>query len=356
MAPKTNPKGLFDNVVHSALDFLQQSIGELETAPKYSIIHFWTSIELFFKARLLHEHWSLVVENANEANYEGLRTGRFKSTGFDATITRLKGITGLALIDDAAESFANLRNRRNQLVHFFHADYVTHPNNKVLEAIVAEQCRGWFYLHRLLTRSWKEVFQDHQTTIEEIHEQLADRHGYLSAKFDSLKESIQKGAAKGEIFGLCGSCGFPSLLIKTMANPFIGCKCLVCDVERNDVCVRCPNCEKAVIEIDYGSGICEVCEHEMDTPQLVDIYNPEIQIIGEQVPSRISCNDCDSEYTVIQINDKPQWGCIACAVTFDLAELDDCPHCYATVAASDFDSMIFSGCPSCTGMSDDPDD
>ena len=55
------PSDLFDRLVDNALDFLNRSIADFEKSPKYSVIHFYTAVELFVKARLMAEHWSLVV-------------------------------------------------------------------------------------------------------------------------------------------------------------------------------------------------------------------------------------------------------------------------------------------------------
>ena len=44
---------MFQHVVNNALDFLGQSITELEQKPKYSVIHFHAAIELVLKARLM---------------------------------------------------------------------------------------------------------------------------------------------------------------------------------------------------------------------------------------------------------------------------------------------------------------
>ena len=52
---------LFDSLVLNAFDFLERAVRELEKSPKYSVLHFFNSIELLLKARLLKEHWALVV-------------------------------------------------------------------------------------------------------------------------------------------------------------------------------------------------------------------------------------------------------------------------------------------------------
>lgn len=54
-----NEKEIFESVVSNAIDFMTKSISELKEHPKSSVIDFYSSIELFFKARLLKEHWAL---------------------------------------------------------------------------------------------------------------------------------------------------------------------------------------------------------------------------------------------------------------------------------------------------------
>ncbi|WP_228250350.1 hypothetical protein [Acinetobacter nosocomialis] len=59
----------FNRLIENAFDFLEQSIIELENSPKFSVIHFHASIELFLKARLMAEHWSLVISSKKEADW-----------------------------------------------------------------------------------------------------------------------------------------------------------------------------------------------------------------------------------------------------------------------------------------------
>ena len=60
------PNRFFDSLVRNAMDFLKKSVDELEESPKYSVIYFSTAVELFLKARLLREHWSLIISNVNK--------------------------------------------------------------------------------------------------------------------------------------------------------------------------------------------------------------------------------------------------------------------------------------------------
>ncbi|MBN1293095.1 MAG: hypothetical protein JXB48_14745, partial [Candidatus Latescibacteria bacterium] len=50
-----------NKLIENAFDFFERSLDEFEDNPKYSVIHFYAAVELFLKARLMAEHWSLVV-------------------------------------------------------------------------------------------------------------------------------------------------------------------------------------------------------------------------------------------------------------------------------------------------------
>ena len=62
----SQPNELFVSLVRNAIDFLKKSVDELEGSPKYSVIHFCSAIELFLKARLLVEHWTLIIIDINK--------------------------------------------------------------------------------------------------------------------------------------------------------------------------------------------------------------------------------------------------------------------------------------------------
>ncbi|MEQ4691025.1 hypothetical protein [Providencia manganoxydans] len=57
-----NNEQLFNSLVLNAIDFLYSSIDNLDKRPKNSIVDFYTAIELFLKARLMLEHWTLILD------------------------------------------------------------------------------------------------------------------------------------------------------------------------------------------------------------------------------------------------------------------------------------------------------
>src|SRR5262245_51295689 len=83
---------LFSSLVKNAIDFARKSISEIRRSPKYSMIHFCAALELFLKARLLQEHWSLVVSRPEGASLLRYRAGDFHSVSMGEALKRLRNI------------------------------------------------------------------------------------------------------------------------------------------------------------------------------------------------------------------------------------------------------------------------
>lgn len=55
-------KALIDN----GLDFLDKAREELEASkPKFSVVSFWTAVEILLKVPLVNEHWMLACSGKN---------------------------------------------------------------------------------------------------------------------------------------------------------------------------------------------------------------------------------------------------------------------------------------------------
>ena len=72
-------KNDFSLVVENAFDFFKKSLEEFDKEPKYSVIHFHAAVELIMKARLLWEHWTLIITRPETANLKSFRSGDFQS-------------------------------------------------------------------------------------------------------------------------------------------------------------------------------------------------------------------------------------------------------------------------------------
>ena len=92
-----NESELFNSLVSNALDFLDAAIDDIRNRPKYSVIHFYSAVEIIFKSRLLLEHWALVWDEPSLANKAKFEKGNFRSVSLEDAIHRLKGIVGVGV-------------------------------------------------------------------------------------------------------------------------------------------------------------------------------------------------------------------------------------------------------------------
>jgi hypothetical protein len=334
---------MFGSVVANAIDFLKRSLEELEDAPKYSVIHFCAAIELFLKARLLLEHWSLVTEEPGRANMSRFQTGDFTSVGIDEAVRRLENISNLRIPKQAQRTFSQLREHRNKMMHFFHADYVGDPTKQTIESIVAEQAKAWFHLHRLISREWRNEFSDFQDQIAELHGLVDRQRGYLQAKFDALAAGIEKGKKRGIAFLPCESCGFEAAKQELIAGNLYSSYCLVCELRSNKKLREdCPNCNQPIYIYDLGEAYCEDCDDTFELAHFVDKYAP-ITRLGEGLveENRAYCSDCEysEEESVVPFND--EWLCLCCLNLH--SEIDHCAWCNELVAGDLEDSYVH-GC------------
>ncbi len=134
---------IFDSLTRNAFDFLERGIVEFDQTPKYSVIHFCAAVEMLLKARLMKEHWSLIVSKPDQANLAKFMAGDFSSVTLEDARARIRDVAGEDIGDDAYASFRALANHRNKMVHFFHNGLES--DDKAKAQIVAEHSR----CHRL---------------------------------------------------------------------------------------------------------------------------------------------------------------------------------------------------------------
>lgn len=108
----------FKELAENGFDFFEKASEQLEKDPKYSVINFFTGIELLLKARLLWEHWTLVYTEPSTANIDGFSKGNFQSVSIDTAVQRLRNVVGAKISTRAVNAFNGIRQHRNQLMHF----------------------------------------------------------------------------------------------------------------------------------------------------------------------------------------------------------------------------------------------
>jgi hypothetical protein len=342
---KTKPADtLFESLVSNGFNFLNKSVQELEKFPKYSVIHFYMALELFFKARLLREHWALVVSKVEKASLQAFQNGDFISVTLDECLDRLKNIANESIQTHEYDCFRTIRDHRNKLVHFFHPDYEPPIDNKILAQIVSEQCKAWFYLHRLLTVKWKIHFVPYLRQIAKLEKLIRCNQHFLLSKFKALTPEIDAAKKTGISFELCCVCGCEAARVDKHRDPLFERNCLVCGWSSPFLKIFCPQCEKPIIVESEDGGRCEDCDIAIDLDYLINELGPYQHPKEENSIAR--CSQCENfEPSVIPFGDY-EYLCLYCLTLHD--EVGTCGYC-GELITGDTDGTSIFGCFWCPG-------
>ena len=347
-----NKVDLLAQVVHNAMDFLRQSIREFEKRPKYSVIHFHAAVELFLKARLMAEHWSLVVANRAGADWDDFVAGSFRSVSLDEAAAKLEKVVRSGLGKHDLEAFRRVTEHRNRMVHFFHDAVPGDKADPLRMAIAKEQLTAWYYLHRVLTREWSDVFSKWSKKIRKIDRRLRRLHDYLRVVFAQVKPEIEKRRADGSEFEDCPSCGFASQEHSSEIGALHRAECLVCGLADKCLMIKCTKCCSPVRFMGEGFGRCGKCELSFEPEDVVRaLMDAGVASVDEVVdhyglvPG--NCDTCDGHHTVARLNDEgDRYFCTSCFGEFD--SVDSCGWC-SELNTGDMTDSFWAGCNVCDG-------
>lgn len=342
-------KSLAD-LIDNAFDFLEVGITQFDTDPKYSVINFCAAVELLLKARLLSEHWSLIV--SNNPNLNDFNSGNFKSLNFKDLIPKIESVTGERIPKDATDAFNALANHRNKVMHFFHEAYSKSAMQNVIENIAIEQCNGWFYLRRLLEK-WNTIFSDYGEKIDEINRKMKRHKIYLNTVYERLKPELKEEKSKGIKFTKCNRCLKPASEEIQKTEFLYLHKCRVCLYEEYSLKVPCPteDCEHHLIFSEENFDNKLQCEagHDFEKNGLAELLdtNPTTYDNYFEQSSK-NCANCCSHDSVIEHNE--YYICLECFyVSDDIAYCEWCNE--GQIAGGDLEMSHYSGCEFCDGKS-----
>lgn len=342
---------MFDSLVENGLDFLSKAISELKDQPKYSVIHFHAAVELFVKARLMHEHWSLIVSKRQEPDWDKFVTGDFLSVSLDEAAGRLDKVVRSALSGADLAAFREVAKHRNKMVHFFHEAHSAEESSELTRSIVKQQLKAWYFLHQLLTVQWSEVFSNWNVKIANIDAALRELHEFLQVVFDNLQPEIEVLKAKGVLFEQCPSCGFESQQHDDEVKVIYESKCLVCGLAEKCLKIECPVCGQLATFRNEGFAICQSCGKSLE-PQdvadaLIDAGAAHVAAMdGDDLWSVGNCSDCDGYHTVVR-TENDEWVCASCFGEFEL--LESCGWCNE-LNTGDMEHSYITGCNHCEGL------
>lgn len=366
------------NLLNNAFDFLGNSIDNFETNPKYSIIHFCTAIELILKARLLKEHWSLIVDG--EPNLENFKKGNFKSINFTDLVARINSATSENISSEIDETFKSIASERNKIIHFYHpmnAEYdISHdPEIPRIKAAVLE-LKSWEKLKSLLL-AWQECFNgtyDYKGTIKEISRKIKSLESYYELKYKILEPEILENIKKGRLYKNCDCCNKDCSFIENTEYKNIDrYSCKVCGKETYSIVLVCPKCgkNKRIDISDIKKNMYEECINA-DCDEVFNIndcilalfnYIPNEEFIKELLDeeiittdnyfehSPINCGSCGSPHSCVIHNDFVV--CVECGDLGNKSSIKTCGYCNERiVTTSNMTDSDYKGCGFCDGMSD----
>ncbi|HCP81321.1 MAG TPA: hypothetical protein DIT67_06930 [Octadecabacter sp.] len=346
-------KDYFKLITENALDFLYRSIEDFEDHPKYSVIHFAAAIELFLKARLVAEHWSLIVSNRKEPDWNKFVSGDFVSVGLDEAASKLEKVVRSGLGNDALAAFRKVSRHRNKMIHFHH-EAISEPKKEELRREVAkEQLIAWYFLHEIITTKWKNEFEPSLKAIKAADEKLRELRAYLEVIFDQQKATISERTKSGSIYCSCPSCGFKAQEhIPDEKTPYEA-ECLVCNASFQSIAISCSACGKHLIFSSEGFATCD-CGKAYEPEQLVEaLVDERAAYIAEKDGDHNwvgNCADCSSYHTLVRMDmvsgDDYSWFCTSCLETFDA--IDYCEWCGEPTTGSLEISALY-GCEFCDG-------
>lgn len=336
---------LFESVTNNALDFLETSAKQIEKSPKQSLINFASAVEIFLKARLMIEHWSLVIDKPESAKIKDFRSGKSKTVTGAVAIQRLENIAGEVILRHEKDAFAEVAQHRNKLIHFFHADYEA-DTALATQKVILEQLRAWFYLHRLLTQRWKKHFSKFSKSINKVDKLIRKNKKYLDGKFSALNPEIAELRKNKIEVVKCNRCSFIASRIDEIEEPLFERKCLVCETSQNLMRTECPDCKENIEIEDLGEGSCE-CGYEIDIDYLIDTYGPLED--PKEESDILYCSFCGRTEKPTAIPFGEGYLCLNCLMQHSSA--DYCQFCGTKCAGFDADDSYFSGCVLCEGQS-----
>jgi len=297
------------DLLENGLDFIDNSVKSILESKKasdlkYSILHISSGIELVLKEILRNEHWSLIFENVDKADYSRLISGDFQSVTFDKIIERLVKIANIEISNQNRKHISTIKKKRNKIEHFEFKD-----NDLAIKSNVSKALSS---IIEIINENIK--IDDYSNTSQKLYKDILKK----SAKFNEFTSTINSRI--GEDLALLN--------------------------KRNIVLIDCPDCFQHTLPLD-GSLTCLFCGYS-DTSEniasafainILDYNSYYAYKYGGEDPVK-SCPDCKTETLIFKDN---LVFCINCDRSWDEGDLNLCDDCQEYFEG-DNDIGICSGC------------
>ena len=341
--PETPGQGDIQSaILANAFAFLQRAIDDFKTDLRFSVVNFASATELFLKARLVEEHWSLLFKDTDRASIDALQRGEFISVTVGQAIKRLRTIAGVSFSQEAEANILKLVGHRNRAIHF--TMDVPEPEQEQTE-IAIEQLTGWMHLQRLL-RQWFGESEEFLGHLWRVNNAMKAQREFLQLIFENVQQKIEEERQAGKTVTACRSCLFEASVLTDLTAFLSESHCLVCSLWDVVVKMTCPECgevnELSHYEANYPE--CSKCEHQLEASELEEILDTE-QV---EYPHGIekNCAECTGYHSVVE--HEAYYVCVECFGYAD--ELQVCEWCNeGQINGGDLELSFYTGCEFCDG-------
>jgi len=292
------------NLIDNALDFIEHSLEIIHTQQKdrlkYSVLHLSAGVELIMKVRLEHEHWSLLFQKLDTADYSMLEKGDFISVDSDTSIKRLEKVCRIQVDPQFITTIKKLRKLRNQIEHF---SFVVREEQ--VKAIIVRTLYSLLnFIDDEISKTY--ISEEVKKKLEEIKTAAHEIEEFLKEKYNNIKKNIK--------------------IIE----------------ENGSLIFKCPNCSYKSVVVDDGVE-CYVCETESDSEEFAENYVEEIMLIskyecgtdGGDFPVYY-CPDCGNESFVMDHTILKSCFCTECGTSYSLDCISFCETCSSIMINNDF--------------------
>jgi ribosomal protein S14 len=350
-------------VLSNAFDFLEEAISQFEASPKYSVINFCSGIELILKARLMIEHWSLIVDGS--PNLQKFKSGAAKTLNFTELIPRIKDVTKDKIDDNIKNCFKRLADHRNRMIHFYHkAQTGTKEAEDEKTTIAIEQATAWYCLQKIIEQWIKNekcetIFKKCERGIAFLNTKMLEHNKYLQVVYENIKKEIENDQKKGIEYITCSSCSYPTGKEIKLASNIYGHKCKICSYldPVKSVKINCPDCNNFITltesEIRKPTIQCISCGIQIDTESIKESLDTD-PATKDNYYDRVqaNCPECSSYHSVIRHDD--YFLCTNCLNISE--EIEYCEWCGEAQLGGELGDSFYDGCLFCDGRRGEPDD
>ncbi|MFH8574021.1 hypothetical protein [Streptomyces sp. NPDC017993] len=183
--------------VRNGMDYLLSAVTHLTEGKqppddrdlKYAVLHLHAATEVLLKARLVREHWSLVISDVRKATEKKFHDGDFSSVTVEATIERLRDIVGLDIGQENRTAITNLTKTRNAFTHYGHTAEAYAVETQI--TLVLDFLLDFIPTHLYDPQPTSQFGAEYMDTMERIQERLGRIDSLVKARMRNVNATLK---------------------------------------------------------------------------------------------------------------------------------------------------------------------